>query len=57
MGTLMPAPSVSVPQITFSSPACASCSTSTRDASEQARVVQADAVPEPLADVGAMRGC
>ena len=30
MGTLMPAPSVSVPQITFRSPRCASCSTSTR---------------------------
>ena len=30
IGTLMPTPSVSVPQITFSSPVCASCSTSRR---------------------------
>ncbi len=30
IGTLMPTPSVSVPQIAFSSPVCASCSTSRR---------------------------
>ena len=30
IGTLMPTPSVSVPQMILSSPACASCSTSTR---------------------------
>ena len=30
IGTLMPTPSVSVPQMTLSRPACASCSTSTR---------------------------
>ncbi len=30
MGTLMPTPRVSVPQMTLSSPACASCSTSRR---------------------------
>ncbi len=30
MGTLMPTPRVSVPQMTFSRPACASCSTSLR---------------------------
>ncbi len=30
IGTLMPTPSVSVPQITFSSPVCASCSTRRR---------------------------
>ncbi|MCY1239523.1 hypothetical protein D9M72_523200 [compost metagenome] len=30
MGTLIPTPSVSVPQMTLSRPACASCSTSRR---------------------------
>ena len=30
MGTLIPTPSVSVPQITLSKPRCANCSTSTR---------------------------
>ena len=56
IGTLMPTPRVSVPQITLSSPAWASCSTSRRYFGSMPGVVHADAVPhqprQRLAEAG-----
>ena len=53
----MPTPSVSVPQMTLSSPACASCSTSRRYFGSMPGVVHADAVlhqpGQRLAEAGA----
>ena len=49
IGTLTPTPRVSVPQMTFSSPACASVSTSRRYLGSMPGVVHADAVPDVAA--------
>ena len=46
IGTLMPTPRVSVPQMTFSSPSWASFSTSRRYLRQHAGVVHADAVAQ-----------
>ena len=51
MGMLTPTPSVSVPQMTFSSPCCASCSTSSRYFGQQSGVMDADAEAEKATHV------
>jgi hypothetical protein len=52
IGTLMPTPSVSVPQMTLRSPRWARLLHEHAVLGEQARVVDSDALLEPLADVG-----